>query len=390
MVNTKFFIWLLATVFLTTVHFAEAQQAAKVARVGVLSSGSRGHLAVFDPFRQGLRDLGYVEGKNIAIEYRFAEGKPERLPDLAAELIRLNVDVIFTINTPASKAAKNATKAIPIVFTWVADPIALVASLAQPRGNITGLTSVTADLSGKRLELLKETLPRVSRVGILWHSANPTATRVFKDMEDAGSHVGIRVHPMGVRDPDEIQKAFEVAARERVGALIVIEEAVMASYRTRILDLAAKHRLPTASFYREFAEAGGLLTYGADFPDLFRRAATYVDKILKGAKPADLPVEQPMKFELVINLKTAKQIGRDDSTECAGESGQGDQMTEINGERSSVSSQKLGFDRGLALSPLPFALSIFCVMLFALCSAADAQQPTEGSTDRISSSGTVS
>ena len=288
---------------------AEAQQAAKVIQVGVLSSGSRGQLAVFDPFRQGLRDLGYVEGNNIAIEYRFAEGKPERLPDLATELIRLNVDVIFTINTPASQAVKNATKTIPIVFTWVADPIALVASLARPRGNITGLSSVSADLSGKRLELLKETLPRVSRVGILWHSANPTATRIFKDMEDASPHVGIRVHPLEIRGSDDLQKAFVVAAKERLGALIVIEEAVMASYRTRILDLAAKHRLPTASFYKEFAEAGGLLTYGADFPDLFRRAATYVDKILKGAKPTDLPVEQPIKFEFIINLKAAKQIG---------------------------------------------------------------------------------
>jgi putative ABC transport system substrate-binding protein len=290
-------------------YSASAQQPKKVARMGVLSSGSRGLLPAFDPFWQGLRDLGYVEGKNIAVEYRFAEGKPERLPDLAAELVRLKVDVIFTINTPASQAAKNATRAIPIVFTWVADPIALVATLARPGGNITGLTSITGDLSGKRLELLKEVLPDVSRVAVLWHSVNPTATHVYKDMEDASAQLGIRLHPLGVRGSDELPKAFEVATRERVGVLFVIEEAVIASYRTRVLDLAAKYRLPTASFYREFAEAGGLLTYGADFPDLFRRAAIYVDKILKGAKPADLPVEQPKKFEFVLNLKTARQLG---------------------------------------------------------------------------------
>ena len=171
------------------------------------------------------------------------------------------------------------------------------------------MTTITADLSGKRLELLKEVLPGVSRVAVLWHSDNPVPARLFKDMENASPQLGIRLHSLGVRGPDELQKAFDVAARERIGALFVIEEAVIASYRARILDLAAKHRLPTASLYREFAEAGGLLTYGADLPDLFRRAATHVDKILKGTKPAELPVEQPIKFELVINLKAAKQIG---------------------------------------------------------------------------------
>jgi putative ABC transport system substrate-binding protein len=302
-------IFLLAASVVPWFHPAEAQQTGKVPRLGVLSPGSRELLHSFDPFRRGLRDLGYTEGKNIVIEYRFAEGKTERLSDLAAELVRLKVDVVFTINTPASRAAKNVTKTIPIVFTWVADPLALVASLARPGGNITGLTSITADLSAKRLELLKEVLPRTSRVAVLWHLVNPTATRVYKDMENASPDVGIRLYPLGIREADELQKVFEVAVKERVGALIVIEEAVMASYRTGILDLAAKHRLPTASFYREFAEVGGLFTYGADFSDLFRRAATYVDKILKGTKPADLPVEQPTKFDFVINLKTAKQIG---------------------------------------------------------------------------------
>ena len=281
---------------------AQAQQPKNITRIGVLSSGSSALLPAFNPFLQGLRDLGYTEGKNIAIEYRFAEGKPDRLRDLAAELVRLKTDIIVTLNVPASQAAREATKAIPIVFTWVADPLILVSSLARPGGNITGLTSVTADLSGKRLELLKEVLPRASRVAVLWHSPNPTATRVFKDMEDASLRLGIRVYPLGIRGLDELQKGFDSAARERVDAVIVIEEAVIASYRRNILELATRHRLPAFSFYKEFAEAGGLLTYGADFAALFRRAATYVDKILKGAKPADLPVEQPTKFELVPDL----------------------------------------------------------------------------------------
>ena len=316
--------WLLILFSLAYVHLAEAQRPAKIARVGVLSCGSRELLSAFDPFRQGLRDLGYIDGKNIGIEYRFAEGKHERLPGLAAELLGLKVDVLFTINTPASHAAKNATKTIPIVFTWVADPSALVTSLSRLGGNITGLTSITADLSAKRLELLKDVLPGASRVAVLWHSVNPTATRVYKDMEDASPQGGIRLHPSGIRGSDELRKAFEVALKERVGALIVIEEAVMASYRTRILDLAAKHRLSTASFYREFAEAGGLLIYGADFSDLFRRAATYVEKILKGAKPADLPVEQPKKFDFCDQSEDCQADRPHDSAERAGESGQGD------------------------------------------------------------------
>ena len=288
---------------------ARAQQPKKIPRIGVLYPGSPGPSPLLDAFRQGLRELGYVEGQNVALEYRYADAQPERLRDLAAELVHLKVDVIFAINAPAARAAKDLTKTIPIVFTWVADPLELVASLARPGGNVTGLTTLATDLSGKRLELLKEAFPGVFRVGVLWNSANPTATRVFREMEEVGPRLGVRIHPMGVRDADELQKTFQVAIRERVRGVFVIEEAVMASYRTRVLDLAAKHRLPTVSQYKEFAEAGGILTYGPDLPDLFRRAATYVDKILKGRQPADLPVEQPMKFELVINLKTAKQIG---------------------------------------------------------------------------------
>jgi putative ABC transport system substrate-binding protein len=301
----------LAAVLLAVGSAANSQQPGKIARIGILRPdrpGDAGVEALIDAFRRGLVQLGYVEGKNIVLEQRFAEGKLDRLPDLTAELVRLKVDVILALNTPAARAAKNGAKTIPVVFTWVADPLDLVASLARPGGNITGLTTVTADLSAKRLELLKETLPGLSRVAILWHADNPIATRLTRDMEDVSPKLGIRSFPLAIRGSDELQKAFAVAAKERVGALFVNEEAVMASYRTRILDLAARHRMPTASFYKEFAEAGGLLTYGADLPDLFRRAAIYVDKILKGTKPADLPVEQPIKFEFVINLKTAKEI----------------------------------------------------------------------------------
>ena len=294
---------------LAFVHLADAQQAKKVPRIGVLSPGFPGPSPLLDAFRQGLRELGYVEGQNIAIEYRFAEAKPEPLHDLAAELVRLKVDVILTINTPASHAAKNATKTIPIVFTYVADPAGLVASLARPGGNVTGLTTIATDLSGKRLEMLKETVPKTRRVAVLLNPANPIPMLIFKETDVAARALGLQLQSLEVRGADELPNAFEVATKKRAGALLVIEDLVLSSHRTRIVDLAVKSRLPTASQYREFAEAGGLLSYGANLPDSFRRAAYYVDKILKGTKPADLPVEQPTKFELVINLKTAKQIG---------------------------------------------------------------------------------
>jgi putative tryptophan/tyrosine transport system substrate-binding protein len=286
---------------------AEAQQPKKVPRIGVLSPGSPGPSPLLDAFRQGLRELGYVEGQNIAVEYRFAEANPEPLSDLAGELVRLKVDVILTINTAASDAAKNVTKTIPIVFTYVADPGGLVASLARPGGNITGLTTLAAELSGKRLELIKEALPGISRVAWLWNSANPTATRVFRETERASPQLGIQLQPLKVQGPDEFQNAFKVATGKHAGVLFVWEDAVLLPHRTRILELAAKHRLPAASQYREFAEAGGLLSYGPNLPEHFRRAATYVDKILKGTKPTDLPVEQPTKFEFVINLKRRKR-----------------------------------------------------------------------------------
>lgn len=299
----------LALVLLSAPLTAEAQPA-KITRIGVLSGGSAEPLPLLDVFRQALRDVGHRED-SILIEYRFAEARPERLPGLAAELIRLDVDVIVAINTPASQAAKAATKTIPIVFTWVVDPLSLVTSLARPGGNVTGLTTMSGDLSPKRLELLTETLPGLSRVAVLWNAGNPTATRFFKDMEDAAPRFGIQLQPLGVRGAgrEEVQNAIAAAVRAGAGALFVIEETMLLANRTLILDQAAKRRIPAASTNKEFVQAGGLASYGVNLPDMFRQTAKYVDKILRGSKPADLPVEQPTKFELSVNLKTAKALG---------------------------------------------------------------------------------
>jgi putative tryptophan/tyrosine transport system substrate-binding protein len=296
--------------FLGCVEVAQAQQAGRISRIGVLRGGSPP-----DPFlealRQGLRDLGYVEGKNVLIEYRYAEGKSDRLPNLAAELVRIKCDVIVTADTPPIRAVKNATREIPIVMAVVADPVAagLVASLARPGANITGLSNLAPELDGKRLELLKEALPIVTRVAWVWDPGNPALVIRLKGMQAAAQALGLKLQALEVRNPAELESAFEAAIRERAGALLV--PAVMASsYQRQIVDFAEKRRLPLIHDTREFVEqAGGLMSYGPDFSDLWRRAATYVDKILKGAKPADLPVEQPKKFELVINLKTAKQLG---------------------------------------------------------------------------------
>ena len=254
------------TVFLALSLFATpvavGAQSARVPRIGVLSPGFPGPSPLLSSFREGLRELGYIERQSIVIEESFAEGRPERLPTLAAELVRRNVDVILAINTPASQAAKNATKTIPIVFTWVGEPRRLVASLSRPGANITGLTTFTPELGGKRLQLLKEALPGLSRLAVLSNSAYPVARENFREMEAAAPLLGIQLYPLDVRDPDAIPHAFEAAARKRAGALYVIEEAALLAHRPRILDLAARHRLPTASQYREFAEAGGLLSYG--------------------------------------------------------------------------------------------------------------------------------
>ena len=297
------------TLALVVLVSAGEAQSPKVPRIGILSPSSSGPSPLINAFQEGLRNLGYVDGQSIVIEYRFAEAKPERLVPLAAELVNLKVDVILAINTPAAEAAKNATKAIPIVFTWVGDSAGLVASLARPEANITGLTTISTDLSGKRLELLKEALPGISRVTVLWNPGTPITRRMADEMQRVAPKLGMQVHLVGVRSPDEFGNAFATATRNRTGAVFVVEDAMLAPHRTRLLDLATKHRLPTAAQYREFAEAGGLLSYGANLQDSFRRAAVYVDKILKGAKPGSLPVQQPTKFELVVNMKTARALG---------------------------------------------------------------------------------
>jgi putative ABC transport system substrate-binding protein len=291
---------------------AEVQPAGKVARIGFLSPASSTTAPhVVEAFRQGLRDLGYVEGQNIVVEYRYANGKAEALPDLAAELVSLKVDVIVASGTPGPLAAKSATKTIPIVMASAGDPVrtGLVASLARPGGNVTGLSTLTPDLGGKRLQLVKELLPGVSRVAVLWNAANPYTVLLVREIEAAARTLRVQIQSLEVRVPDDFQNVLPTAISGGAGALVVVDDPLTVSSRTRIVSFAAQHRLPAMYGFREFAEAGGLMTFGANLADLYRRAPVYVDKILKGAKPADLPVEQPTKFDLVINLKTAKALG---------------------------------------------------------------------------------
>ena len=309
--NKKILIWLLATVLLATVSSAEAQQPKKVPRIGFLRQSSAHVLwTQLEAFRQGLRERGYVEGQNIAIDYRYAEGEIDRLPALAAELVRLKVDVIVVSSTPAVSAAKNATKEIPIVFHTIGDPVALgiVASLARPGGNITGLTMGGAELYGKRLGLLKETIPKLSRAAILWNPA--TATQLnLKETQAAGQALKLQIQSLEVRSPDDIEPTFVAASRAKIGAMLVTQAPPMTTQPKRIIDLAIKHRLPAIYPQSQWPDSGGLMSYGSNVDDSYRYLARFVDKILKGTKPADLPVEQAMKFELVINLKAAKQIG---------------------------------------------------------------------------------
>ena len=288
---------------------APAQQPpGKAARIGFL-----GDVPSFldEAFRQGLHELGYVEGQNIAIEHRAAEWKYERLPGLAAELVRLNVDVIVAASPPATEAAKQATRTIPIVFTVSGDPVAegFVASLARPGGNLTGLATISPELVGKQLEMLKAVAPKVSRVAVLQNPDQPSHARSVRQAEDPARALGVQLQVLKARTPSEIEAAFAAMRSQRAGGVLVLRDAVFRAQRAQIVALAAKTRLPAVYGLREEAEAGGLMAYGASVPQMFRRAATYVDKILKGAKPADLPVEQPTKFELVINLKTAKALG---------------------------------------------------------------------------------
>jgi putative ABC transport system substrate-binding protein len=303
---------LLAVFLLAGPITAEAQAPAKVPRIGYLSVLSpTDNPYTLEAFRQGLRELGYVEGQTIAIEYRFAEGRPERLPALAAELVRLKVDVIVTAAPAAPEAAKQATSTIPIVFAVVGDPVAvgLVASVARPGGNITGLSSIAPEVVGKQLELLKEVAPKVSRVAVLQNPSNQAHPFVLRQAEGAARALGVQLQILKAGSPAEIDAAFAAMSSQRAGGVLVLRDSLFLAQRTQITALAAKSRLPAVYGLREEAEAGGLMAYGASGPVMYRRAATYVDKILRGAKPADLPVEQPTKFELIINLKTAKALG---------------------------------------------------------------------------------
>jgi putative ABC transport system substrate-binding protein len=291
---------------------AEAQQPKKVARIGYLTANSyAAELPRLEPFRQGLRALGYVEGQNIVIEFRHTDGKFEQLPNVAAELVRLKVDVLVANTTNAALAAKNASRTIPIFFIGVSDPIAagLVDSLARPGGNITGLTNIAPMLAGKRLELLKETVPTLSRVAVLWDPENPGSTPQWKESQLAAKELGLTLYSMEVSSADKYESAFKEATNARSAALAVTLNPLANSNQKRIVDLAAKNRLPAIYARGDYVDSGGLMSYGPNFAADGRDAARLVDKILKGAKPADLPVEQPTKFEFVINLKTAKQIG---------------------------------------------------------------------------------
>ena len=308
----KVLVSLLPILILNFVYLVAAEQPTKVARIGFLIAASRSAISSrTEAFQQGLRELGYVEGKNIVIEWRSSEGQLDRLPALADELVRLKVDVIVTTNSGVTRAAKEATVTIPIVMSQDNDPLGngFVASLARPGGNITGLAILAPEISGKQVELLKEIVPGLSRLAVLGASNSLGTAQNLKETELAAAAFGVKLHYLDVRDSKDIENAFRIATTGRADAVLVLTTSILNSQRKQITDLAAKSRLPAIFPFPEYVEAGGLMSFGANFTDLYRRAATYVDKILKGAKPADLPVEQPKKFELVINLKTAEQIG---------------------------------------------------------------------------------
>jgi len=291
----------------TTAH-AQEHQAGKVYRIGFLRAGPPPKTWV-EALQQGLRERGYVDGQNVVVEFRFTDGSVDQLPQLAEELVRLKVDVILASSSPSAVAAKKATTSVPIVFVNVFDPVelGLVPSLGRPGGNITGLASTSAELAGKRLQLLRELVPKLRRVGVLSHPPTPSSPKQLQGAEDAARTLGMQVQPVPVRGPNDFDSAFK-AVRGADG-LLVLDIALFTTHRARLVGLAATSRLPAIYGYREVVEVGGLMSYGMHFPDLYRRAATYVDKILKGARPADLPVEQPTKFEFVINIRTAKALG---------------------------------------------------------------------------------
>jgi len=302
----------LALLLLAALRGAEAQQAAKVPRIGLLMPVSPDAAAAnIRGFQEGLRDLGYVEGRSIAFEYRYARGRDDALAGFASELVRLNVDVILTWGTPATRAAKQATATIPIVIGAIADPIGtgIVTNLARPGGNVTGVTSISSQIEVKRLEALKEFRPQIARVATIWNPSNPVSALILKQTQAAAEALRIEILPVGVKSARELDGAFASIRERRPDALSVQPEVFLLDQRTRILAFAAASGIPAVYGYREFVDAGGLMFFGPNWPDLFRRSASYVDRILKGAKPADLPIEQPTKFELVINAKAAKALG---------------------------------------------------------------------------------
>jgi putative tryptophan/tyrosine transport system substrate-binding protein len=308
----KFLVLLLTNAILIFSRPVEAQQPKRVPRIGfVISGANTDSNPRIEAFRHGLRDLGYIDGKDIVVEYRYAEGKNERFPKLVAELVQLKVDVVVVTALPAIRAAKQSTTTIPIIMMTTTDPVAtgMVESLARPGGNITGIARLTRELNGKRLELLKEAVPRISHVGVLWDADGLALDVAFKEYEAGARALKIRLQSLEVRGPNpDLDGAFQAAAKERMSALVTIGDALLNRYLKRIADLAIKNRLPSMYETSQWVEAGGLMSYSANDAESFRRAAVFVDKILKGAKPADLPVEQPTKFEFVINLKTAKAL----------------------------------------------------------------------------------
>ncbi len=289
---------------------ARAQQAGRIYRIGIVEPiPAIRNAANLDALRKGLRDLGYVEGRNLVIEYRSADGRAERFPDLASELVRLNVDLIVTRGTPAAIAAKNVTETIPVVMATMGGPGAIVASFAHPGGNITGVTTFSTELTAKRVEILKELVPRLSRVALLHNMGNPAVPPEWEETKTAARSLGLQAELLDVRSEGDLSRAFELAARQHVDALVIGADGLIQTHQQTILDLVARYRLPAVYPAREFVEAGGLIAYAVNYPDLYFRLASFVDRIFKGAKPSELPVEQPTKFELAINSKTAKTLG---------------------------------------------------------------------------------
>ena len=308
--DRRTFIWSLAGGLLAVPFASFAQRQDKVWRIGVLETiGKVANAANFDAFRAGLLEHGYIEGRNLVIEYRSADGRGERFPELAKELVQINVDLIVTRGTPAAVAARNATRSIPVVMASIGDPLTVVASLSHPDGNVTGLSSLTTDLEAKRIQLLRELVPAATRIAALYDMGNPAFAQRWKEIQAVTQSLGVQAQLLDARKLEDFAPLFDAAGRERADGVLVGQDGLLQANRKLIAELAANHRLPAIYVSMDFIDAGGLIAYGPSYPDLYRRAARYVDKILKGAKPGDLPIEQPTKLDLVINLKAAKALG---------------------------------------------------------------------------------